>query len=160
MILFSPGPANISKRVKKAATGEDINHRGLKFEELFNGTRKLLLEICPGAGQYTPIIFTGSGTAAIEASIVGLKGSINGPLFVVSNGVYSQRAFEIAVKNGIDVHKLEFPHDKIPDTDVIAKEIERVKPAATYLVHHETGTGILNPIDELAAILRKTVRLY
>lgn len=149
MIIFSPGPANISERTRKALLGPDISHRGIDFEKLLAETRKLLLKTCEGTEGYNSIIFTGSGTAAIEASLTALKSKLE-PLLVVSNGLYSERAYEIALGKGLQARKLDLPIDKPIDVDKVIEAIDIIKPRVTYFVHHETGTGILNPLEELA----------
>jgi len=153
MIIFSPGPANISERVRKALLGPDINHRGPDFKKLLDETRNLLLKVCPASEGYNPIIFTGSGTAAIEASLLTLRNALE-PLLIVSNGIYSERAYEISLLNGLNVHKLEFPINSKVNLNIVSEAMDRIKPAVTYLVHHETSTGILNPLRDLAEVAK------
>jgi 2-aminoethylphosphonate-pyruvate transaminase len=155
MIIFSPGPSNISERVRKALLGPDINHRGPEFEELLVETLQLLSKACSGAQDYSAIVFTGSGTAAIEASLSSLSGIFE-PLLLVSNGIYCERAYEIASLNGLHVHKLDFPINQKIDVDMVADAAGKIKPFATYFVHHETGTGILNPLRDLAKAVKQT----
>lgn len=153
MIIFSPGPANISERVRHALLRPDINHRGPEFKDLLEETRNLLLKVCFGSEGYSPVIFTGSGTAAIEASLLSLKGALE-PLLIISNGVYSRRAYEISLLNGLNVHKVDFPINAMIDLNMVSEAIDKIKPAMTYIVHHETGTGIINPLRELAALAK------
>ncbi len=154
MIIFSPGPANISENVRRALLGPDINHRGLDFKALLEETRNLLLKICPGSEGYSPVIFTGSGTAAIEASLLSLKNTLE-PILVVSNGAYSERTYEISLLNGLDVHRVNFPDSGAIDLNIASEAMGKVKPAITYLVHHETGTGMLNPLKDLARLAKE-----
>lgn len=149
MIIFSPGPANVSERTRRALLGPDINHRGPDFRELLNETRELLLKVCEGTRGYSAVIFTGSGTAAIQSSLMALKNKLE-PLLVVSNGVYSERAYEIALLNGLKVHRLNFSINELIDVNTVSTALDKIKPKVTYFVHHETGTGILNPLKDLA----------
>lgn len=154
MIIFSPGPSNISERVRKALLSPDINHRGIEFEELLGETLQLLPKVCSGTQDYSAIVFTGSGTAAIEASLLSLSGTLE-PILLVSNGIYSERAYEIMSLNGLEVHKLDFPINQKIDVDAVAEAADKIKPAATYFVHHETSTGILNPLRDLVKAVKQ-----
>ena len=69
MIILSPGPANISERVRKALTKPDICHRDTEFTGILENSRKLLLSILKAPDSYEGIILGGSGTAAIESVI-------------------------------------------------------------------------------------------
>ena len=72
MILLNPGPVNVSDRVRKALTFPDICHRESECAELIQNIRdKLLKAFVPGAeSDYVAILLTGSGTAAVEASLM------------------------------------------------------------------------------------------
>jgi len=154
MIIFSPGPANISERVRKALLKPDINHRGPEFEKILKNVRKNLLKVIFAPKDCHAIVFTGSGTAAIESSLLALKHNKR-PILVACNGVYSKRAYEIALSNGINVHKQDFPINEPIDLKKFKQTVKKVKPFATYLVHHETGTGLLNPLKDLAEIAKE-----
>ena len=69
MIIFSPGPANISERVRAALTNPDIGHRESEFTTLLQETRSLLLQVCGVTQGYACAVFGGSGTTGIEAAI-------------------------------------------------------------------------------------------
>ena len=95
MIILSPGPANISERVRRALTSPDIGHREPEFTELLQETRSLLLGICGVPEGYACAVLGGSGTTGIEAAITSLRDVTNGAL-ILSNGVYGERAAQIA----------------------------------------------------------------
>ena len=153
MIIFSPGPANISARVRQALTLPDIGHRETEFTSLLQETRSLLLEVSGVSGDYSPVVLTGSGTTGIEASITSLGGSVNGVL-VLSNGVYGERAAQIAQVFGIP-HKLEkFDWTAPIPLDRAEELIAATDHDAVYLIHHETTTGVLNPLREIAAVAK------
>lgn len=154
MIIFSPGPANISEKVRKALTLPDISHRGEEFASILDECRKNLLKICGAEKRYKSVVFTGSGTAAIEASITAIKG-ITDQLFVISNGHYGERASEIGRYAGLKVKEVKFPSTALPDLKTIKKELERYDGRFVYVVHHETTTGLLNPLREIAALCKR-----
>jgi 2-aminoethylphosphonate-pyruvate transaminase len=154
MIIFSPGPANISERVRKALTLPDICHRDEEFTRILNETRKYILDVCGVKDGYKSIVYTGSGTAAIESAISSLTGVIK-KLAIISNGVYGKRAQEVAEVFGVEKDVFSSPIDKLPDISKLEGFLKSSNAEAVYLVHHETTTGLLNPLKEIAAISKK-----
>jgi len=153
MIIFSPGPANISERVRRALTTPDIGHRESEFSTLLQETRALLLQICGVSQGYSCAVLSGSGTTGIEASITSLCDVSNGVL-ILSNGVYGERAAQIAQIFQIPytIEKSDWTSPISPDK---AEELIASTPHdAVYLIHHETTTGVLNPLREVAEIAK------
>ena len=153
MLILSPGPANISERVRSALTGPDIGHRESEFMSLLQETRSLLLEACGVPQGYACATLSGSGTTAIEASITSFSGVSSG-LLILSNGVYGERAAQIAQVFGIPytLEKLDWTS---PIPLARAEELIRSTPHdSVYLIHHETTTGVLNPLPEVAKIAK------
>ena len=72
MMLLNPGPVNVSERVRQALNRPDICHRESDFAELQHGIQnKLLNAFVPGAeADYTAVLITGSGTAAVESALM------------------------------------------------------------------------------------------
>ena len=154
ILILSPGPANISERVRKALTNPDIGHREAEFSTLLNETRSLLLEICGVTQGYACATLSGSGTTGIEASITSLSGVSSGVL-ILSNGVYGERAAQVAQVFGVP-HTLE----KMDWTQPISLEraddlISSTPHDTVYLIHHETTTGVLNPLGKIAGIAKR-----
>ena len=154
MLILSPGPANISDRVRNALTQPDIGHREAEFTELLQDTRSLLLDVC-GVGQgYLCAVLGGSGTTGIEATITSLCGVTSGAL-ILANGVYGERAAHIAQVFGVP-HTLEkFDWTRPLPLDRVEELIGATAHDVVYLIHHETTTGALNPLRELAAIAKR-----
>ena len=158
MLILSPGPANISERVRQALTRPDIGHREPEFSTLLGETRSLLLQICGVPQGYACAVLSGSGTTAIEATITSLCDVTSGVL-VLSNGVYGERAAQIARVYGVP-HTLETFDWTLPlPLDQVEAFISATPHDAVYLIHHETTTGVLNPLREVAEIARRHHKL-
>ena len=153
MLILSPGPANISERVRAKLTMPDIGHRDEEFRQLLQDCRELLLDVCGAPEGYTSVILNGSGTAAIEAVITSLRGDVNGVL-IIANGTYGDRAADIARVYGVPHEKLDFGWTGPLDLDEVEARVSDTAHDAVYIVHHETTTGILNPLQEVAAIAK------
>ena len=153
MLILSQGPANISERVRRALTGPDIGHREPEFSALLAETRTLLLQVCGVARGYSCAVLSGSGTTGIEASLTSLSGVTSGVL-ILSNGVYGERAAHIAQVFGIP-HTLEkFDWTRPLPLDRVEELIRITSHDVVYLIHHETTTGALNQLREVAEVAK------
>jgi 2-aminoethylphosphonate-pyruvate transaminase len=152
-VLLNPGPATTSDSVKYAQVVPDICPREQEFVDIMTEIRKDLVEVVHGDPQkYTAVIFTGSGTIIQDVCINSLVPE-NKKLCVVNNGAYSARMVEIAEHYHIPCVNLEFPTTGLPDLAVVKKALAQEKDIAVVAtVHHETGTGILNPVKEIGEI--------
>lgn len=150
MIIFSPGPSNISERVRRALLAPDICHRDSEFTELLRGVRARILEVAGVAGTaYQPIVYTGSGSVAIESVTAAAKPF--GKMLVLSNGPYGERAAAMARYHGVDVHEWKLGWGDAIDMSRLDGELAACGARVLYVVHHETATGRLNPLREIAA---------
>jgi len=157
-IIFSPGPANISERVRKALTLPDICHRDEEFTELLHEVRNLIAKALKIDSSYNIVLFSGSGTLAIESLLTCLTGWEK-TLLVISNGVYGERAVDIAKTYGIKIKELELEWGTLPELTEVEEEIKMPEIGGVYLVHHETTTGLLNPLREISILAKKYDKL-
>lgn len=154
MIIFSPGPANISERVRRSLTLPDICHRDTEFAKLLVDVRNMILKICQVGNDYRSIVFSGSGTLAIESVIASL-GGYNKKILIISNGVYGERAADIARHYQINIEEIRLPWGILPDLNRINDKLKEDKIGAIYIVHHETTAGLLNPLAQISGIAKK-----
>jgi 2-aminoethylphosphonate-pyruvate transaminase len=154
MILLNPGPANTTEAVKLAMTKPDICPREADFGNVLARVRDDLTRVVTESRDFTTVMFTGSGTAAVEAAISSAVPS-DGRLLVVDNGAYGTRMVAIAKGYGI-AHDVEaFGVGGYPDVDRIAKRLREQRYTHLAIVHHETSTGMLNPLAEVAKLCRE-----
>lgn len=150
LVLLNPGPGLTSDAVKRAAGGADICHRELEYRTLDRRIRAKLRRLA-GVHEHWPIaLLSGSGTAANEAA---LRAAVRPgrQLLVVVNGVYGERLRETARRAGIDTISIEGPWTEPIDVSQVAAAFAPGVDALA-LVHHETTTGLLNPVAELARV--------
>jgi len=152
-VLLNPGPATTTDTVKYAQVVPDICPREQEFVEIMDEVRKELVKVVHGDPQkYTAVLFTGSGTV-IEDVLVNSLVPENKKICIVNNGAYSSRMVEIAAHYHIPCVDLQFPTTGLPDLEVLRETLEKDKDIAVVAtVHHETGTGVLNPIREIGKI--------
>jgi 2-aminoethylphosphonate-pyruvate transaminase len=153
MIIFSPGPSNISERVRRALLAPDICHRDEEFAALLASVRTRILDVAGVARpDYQSVVLGGSGSVGIESVVAAAKPL--GPMLVVSNGPYGERAAAMARFHGVDVHDHTLAWGEAIDSARVDDALVQSKARAVYLVHHETATGRMNPLRELAALAR------
>lgn len=155
-ILLNPGPATTTDTVKMAQVVPDICPREKEFAFMMKKMREDLVRIVHGdLSKYTSVLFCGSGTINIDICLNSLLPA-GKKVLVVNNGAYSTRAAEICEYYGLPFIDLKFPVDEQPDLDVIEKTLqENPDIALVHTTHNETGTGILNPIREIGALVHR-----
>lgn len=159
-ILLNPGPVNIKENVRRALLGPDMCHREPEFKKLMIGCAKKLLRAFGIAGTHKAVFFTGSGTAALEAAVVSSVPQ-GKKILAVNNGIYGERIAEIAGRHGIGLINLKSDITKTPDMDAVEERIRKDKDISVVaMVHHETSTGVLNPIYETGKLCKKYSKLY
>ncbi len=153
MILLNPGPVTLSPRVRESMLGPDLCHREPEFAVLQGKIRRQLLEIhALDAAQWAAILLTGSGTAAVEAMVSSLVPS-DGRLLVIENGVYGERISNIARRHGIATERVEHPWLTGLDLPRIEAALRASGPFThVAVVHHETTSGRLNDLQQLATL--------
>lgn len=155
-VLLNPGPSTTTDTVKYAQVVPDICPREKDFGGLMKGLREDLVKIVHGSlERYTSVLFCGSGTINIDVVINSLLPE-GKKVLVINNGAYSTRAVEICQYYGLPHIDLKFPVDQIPDLGQI-EDVLKKNPniGLVHTTHNETGTGLLNPIREIGALVHK-----
>ncbi len=154
-VLLNPGPACTTPTVRQALLTPDLCHREPEFLAVMREVREAIAELAGGAGEWSTVIFTGSGTAAVEA-VVSSVVPPGGKLLVIDNGVYGERIARMAAAHRIEHRVLRYGWTEPAQPEEVARAF-REDPALGHLavVHHETTTGLLNPVEAIAAVCRE-----
>ena len=151
-ILLNPGPATTSDTVKRALVVPDICPREQEFGAVVRQIRESLVRIAGGGDDYTAVLFPGSGTAVMDA-VVNSVVPPGRKLGVVVNGAYGERLVAIARAYGIACVEIAFPWGVRVDVEAVRHELAADRAIACLaMVHHETTTGMLNPLGEVGRI--------
>ncbi len=152
-ILLNPGPATTTDTVKMAQIVPDICPREQDFARLMKDLRSDLLKVVHAPeDEYTSVLFCGSGTINIDICINSLVPE-GKKILVVNNGAYNTRAVEVCQMYHIPHINLQSSVYEQPDLAAVEQALkENPDVAVVYCCHHETGTGILNPIREIGAL--------
>ena len=155
-ILLNPGPATTTDTVKYAQVVPDICPREKEFAGLMKGLRSDLLKVVHAPeDQYTSVLFCGSGTINIDICINSLVPE-GKKILVINNGAYNSRAVEVCEMYHIPHINLKSSVYEQPDLKQVEQTLkDNPDVAVVYCCHHETGTGVLNPIRVIGALAHK-----
>ncbi|VVE41835.1 2-aminoethylphosphonate aminotransferase [Pandoraea anhela] len=158
MLLLNPGPVTLTERVRKSLLQPDLCHREPEFFDLQDEARARLTAVYGlDPAVWTPVLMTGSGTAAVESMTAGLVPE-NGRLLIVENGVYGERISQIAKQYRIDHDVIHFEWMQAPDLAQIVARLDAAgdRPYThVAIIHHETTTGRLNDLTGIARVCRE-----
>ena len=159
MLLLNPGPVTLTERVRRSLLQPDLCHRENEFFDLQDEARqRLLATYSLDPREWSAVLITGSGTAAVESMIAALVPE-TGRVLTVENGVYGERIAQMCAHYRIAHERIPGPWMRALDLDAIAARLDAAPADARFthltLVHHETTTGRLNDLPALSQVCRK-----
>jgi aspartate aminotransferase-like enzyme len=151
--LRIPGPTGLPPSVREAGARQMINHRGPEFAAMLG---RILAGMKPYFGTTGDVaIITTAGTGGLEAAIVNTL-SPGDRVLAVSIGSFGDRFARIARTYGAEVTVLEVEWGKAADPGMLRAELARdQRYRAVLLTHNETSTAVMNPIEELSAVVHE-----
>ena len=151
-LLLTPGPLTTSATTKRTML-HDWGSRDQAFIDANAALRESLVAIANGGDDFTAVPIQGSGTFAVEA-MIGTFLPRDGKLLVVVNGAYGHRMAKICDYMGRARTVYETPEDTPPDLDGLDAALA-ADAAVTHvaIVHCETTSGILNPVEAVAELV-------
>ncbi len=159
-LLFCPGPVNVAANVKRTIIEYEIGHREKEFSELLERIQSNLFALyrIKHPEKYHAVVITGSGTAANETVISSVVG--NKYILILANGEFGERLFAISSLHNRHTKILKWPWAEKMGLNKIENYLKRHRVDIVAMVHHETSTGMLNPIAEVGALTRKYQKLF
>ncbi len=156
-ILLTPGPLTTTLRTKLAML-KDWGSWDAEFNALTAGLRQRLLDTVHGEGSHVVVPLQGSGTFSVEAAVATLvpPADRGGHVLVLDNGAYCKRAAKLTQMMGRRASVLAFAEDA-PVSPAALDERLRGDASISHvvLVHCETGTGVENPLADVAAVCER-----
>lgn len=157
-ILMTPGPVGVSSNVLAAAAYPVLPHYGPTWMPIYEETCSMLKQLFGTINDI--VIMPGPGTGALETAITSTV-SRDSTAFIPKNGYFSERLEQITVANGINVVAPEFPKERSIDVSLLAELVQKAVVdcrrnghplVALVVVHVETSTGVINPLEDIAKI--------
>jgi aspartate aminotransferase-like enzyme/GNAT superfamily N-acetyltransferase len=148
-----PGPVNVHPDVRRALLEEPDSHRSPSFDLHLTSTRALL---CHLAGAEHAQILLGSGTLANDVIAAQLS-LLPGPGLILSNGEFGERLVDHATRFSLACEVMQWPWGEPFDLMAVERRLSvGPVPRWVWFAHLETSTGVLNDLDALKVLCRRT----
>ncbi|GAB4575004.1 MAG: alanine--glyoxylate aminotransferase family protein [Anaerolineae bacterium] len=152
--LYIPGPVEVRREILDAQGEWMIGHRSKAFADLYARLQPHLLKSFGCGDEHRVYIYTSSGSGIWEsASRCAVRD--DQPVLHTVNGAFSQRWAEVSRANGKQVDVIEVPWGQAIKPEQVADALKQKHYDAVTVTFNETSTGVLNPLPEIAAIVRE-----
>jgi alanine-glyoxylate transaminase/serine-glyoxylate transaminase/serine-pyruvate transaminase len=152
-LLLGPGPSPISPRVMQAMASPVISHLDPAMMELLDDLRERLGAAFGAADGAFSFAVSGTGTSGMEAAVANVTRPGMRALVVVS-GYFGDRLAQILERYGATVSRVAVEWGRACDPDQVARALSAERADLVAMVHAETSTGVVNPIEEMLAVSR------
>jgi 2-aminoethylphosphonate-pyruvate transaminase len=155
LVLLCPGPVMLSPGVRDALSEGGVGHRDVLFSEILARLRRNCASVLGAGADHSVVFVTGPATAGIEAACTSLvpPGAV---VIVPVNGTFGQRIADILGVHGIRCVPIDFgfgqPVDLARVEAAMLEQRGAAEFAAVAMTHHETSSGLLNPVSAVAAL--------
>jgi len=148
--LHIPGPVEVSERTFRAFCQPMIGHRGQGFKDLYARLQPKLQQLL-----YTrrPVyLSTSSAWGVMEAAIRNL---VKRKVLTCMCGAFSDKWYDVALRCGKQAEPLQVPWGSPIRAEAVDAKLATGQFDALTVIHNETSTGVMSPIEEIAALKRK-----
>ena len=150
ILLLGPGPSPVSYEVRAAMAAPVLGHLDPEFTALMDRVQADLRMLFGTENRLT-LPISGTGSAGMEATVVNLVEP--GDRVVVGiHGVFGERLKEIATRQGADVVEVRTDYGTALDPEALSDAVTAGPTTLVALVHAETSTGVLQPLEEIARL--------
>jgi alanine-glyoxylate transaminase/serine-glyoxylate transaminase/serine-pyruvate transaminase len=155
--LYTPGPGDVEEDVLEAMAQPVLRHYGPEWMEIYNELQMLLRQIF--RTQNDLFIVPGPASALMDMAIGSLLAT-GQKIIVGDNGFFGDRLRAIAAAYGLTIVPFTAPLGKPLEPEMLRQLLrEHPDARAVALVHHETATTVMNPLRQLAAVVREAGRV-
>lgn len=153
-LLLGPGPSPVSPRVMQAMAAPVISHLDPAMMEMLDDLRRRLAWAF-GAGEGgLSLAVSGTGTSGMEAAVANVT-KPGARALVVVTGYFGDRLAQILERYGAAVSRVQVEWGRACDPDHVARALSADPADIVAMVHGETSTGVVNPVDEIVAVARQ-----
>jgi len=152
-LLLGPGPSPVSSRVMAALGAPPRSHLDPEMLVVLDEIRASLTRAFRASEDGLALAISGTGTLAMEAAVANLTKPGMTALVVVT-GYFGLRLAEMLERYGAEVARVESDWGRAADPDAVRAALAKRRADLVAMVHIETSTGVVNPIQELVAAAR------
>ncbi|MGF1750052.1 2-aminoethylphosphonate--pyruvate transaminase [Vibrio cionasavignyae] len=154
-LLLTPGPLSTSETVRQAMLKDWCTWDDDYNKDVVEVIRSSLTQLATRQPGYTSVLMQGSGTASVEATIGSALGK-NDKLLVIDNGAYGARIAQIADYLAIPTCVISLGETQQPSLEAVKSALESDTDIThVAIVHCETTTGMLNPIEAVIKLAKQ-----
>ena len=155
---MGPGPSDVNPRVLHAMSTPLIGHLDPEFVDLMDNIKEMVRETFLTRNDMSFVI-SAPGSAGMEASLVNLLEPGDEAIICI-HGAFGNRMADIAQRCGAKVVKVESDWGKPIDPNAVKKALESCSPKLLAIVHAETSTGVLQPLQEISKLVHDAGALF
>lgn len=149
-LLAGPGPSDVAPSVLRAMSLPLVGHLDPVFVKMMDEIKAMLRSVFLTKNEMTfPV--SGTGSAGMEFCFVNLI-EPGDEVVIGVNGVFGNRMVDVAERCGATVTKVEAAWGRIIEASQIAHALKGKKPKLVAIVHAETSTGALTPVEEISRL--------
>jgi len=148
--LFIPGPTEVKKDVLEKMASPLISHRTKEASDLQRTISQKLKKL-----MYTDneiLLSTSSGSGLMEGAV---RSCTRKRAAIFSCGAFGKRWYEMAIANKVDADCYEVDNGRAIRGQIVEEAVKTGKYDLITITHNETSTGLMNPINEIAEVMRK-----
>ncbi|MEO0272390.1 MAG: alanine--glyoxylate aminotransferase family protein [candidate division WOR-3 bacterium] len=149
-LLFNPGPTEVREEVLKAQVRPMISHRGKDFQTLYESVIEKLKKAL-NTNNYV-IVFTSSATGVMEGTI---RNCVRERALGTICGAFSERWFKLVGECDKEADAIVVDWGQAIKPEMIEEKLKTGKYDTVLLTYNETSTGVLNPLPEIAEVMKK-----
>jgi aspartate aminotransferase-like enzyme len=148
--FFLTGPTYVPEDARQAMTQPMVGHRSAGFKDFYVKLSAKLPRMLRTAGDV--MVATGSSTLIMESAVISC---VEKDVLNLTNGAFSERWHSISKSVGKAADQLAAPWGQAIDLEALRAALRRKKYEAVTVVHNETSTGVMNPIADIARVIRE-----
>lgn len=151
-VLMGPGPSDVHPKVLKAMSTPLVGHLDPEFVALMDEIKGMVQATFQTENRLTFVV-SAPGSAGMETCLVNLLEPGDEAVICI-HGVFGGRMKDIAERCGAKVHTVEAPWGEAIDPKAVEEALSKCKPKLLAIVHAETSTGVLQPLEEISAMTK------
>jgi alanine-glyoxylate transaminase / serine-glyoxylate transaminase / serine-pyruvate transaminase len=156
--LMGPGPSDVNPRVLRAMASPLIGHLDPQFIQIMDEVMEMTRQLFQTKNQVTSVI-SATGSAGMETCLVNLLEPGDTAMVCVS-GVFGNRMCDIVERCGAKLVRVDAQWGKPIEPAQVKAALENCKPKLVAIVHAETSTGVLQPLEEISRIVYSADSLF
>ncbi|MDM5206173.1 pyridoxal-phosphate-dependent aminotransferase family protein [Cytobacillus kochii] len=151
--IMTPGPVEVDPRVLRAMSTPILGQFDPAFTKLMNEVMEMIRQVFQTKNRWAfPVDGTSrAGNEALLASIIEPGDKVFVPIY----GRFGHLLVEICERYGADVYSIQCPWGEVFDPDVVIAEMEKISPKVVAIVHGETSTGRMQPLEKIGKACRE-----